>query len=104
VGGPPFADWTKVGGDGLGSPINNTRINSMAIYDGDLYAGTANFDRGCQVWKSTDGINWTRVGTQGFGDSNNTVASWMISYNGQRGSTSQLLLIRSGRMPMFAFM
>lgn len=82
VGGPPFTDWTKVGGDGLGYPTNNRRINSMAIYDGDLYAGTANFNRGCQVWKSTDGTTWTRVGTQGFGDSDNTIASWMISYNG----------------------
>ncbi|MFC1981793.1 hypothetical protein ACFLVN_06105, partial [Chloroflexota bacterium] len=81
AGGPPFTDWTKVGGDGLGYPLNNPRVNSMATYNGDLYAGTANFNKGCQIWKTTDGINWQRVGTQGFDDKNNTVVSSMISYN-----------------------
>jgi hypothetical protein len=82
LGGPPFTDWTKVGGNGLGHPDNNKRIASMTVYGGDLYAGTANFNKGCQVCKSTDGTFWTRVGVRGFGDPDNTIASWMISYNG----------------------
>ena len=82
IGGPPFTDWTQVGGDGFGFPNNNTRVASMALYGGELYAGTANFNRGCQIWKSADGTTWTRVGTQGFGNFINAIASWMMNYNG----------------------
>ena len=82
VGGPPFTDWTQVGGNGLGRPANNKRVNSMAVYGGELYAGTTNTNKGCQVFKSSDGTTWTRVGTLGFDDQHNTIASWMIAYNG----------------------
>ena len=46
-----------------------------------LYAGTEN-DNGCRVYRYDGGSNWTQVNTDGFGNSNNTRATSMISYNG----------------------
>jgi hypothetical protein len=38
------------------------------VFNGYLYAGTVNFDEGGQIWRSSDGTEWTQMN---FGDANN---------------------------------
>jgi hypothetical protein len=67
--------WVQVVGDGFGD-INNVKIESLTTYAGDLYAVTNNsLDNpvtGAKVWRSTDGVNWTQINEDGFGNSSNT--------------------------------
>jgi hypothetical protein len=39
----------------------------------ELYAATINSETGGQIWRSSDGIEWTQVNEDGFGDANNTI-------------------------------
>jgi hypothetical protein len=41
------------------SPTNNDYIRSMCQYNGDLYLASNNFSDGCQLLKTSDGINYT---------------------------------------------
>ena len=52
---------------------NNTEIETMCHFNGNLYAGTRNEDHGSQIWKSADGESWECIQgtTNGFGDPNN---------------------------------
>ncbi len=64
------ASWTQVNEDGFGNTPSgyNRSVESMAVFDGSLYAGTWNDDDGCQVWRYDDGgANWTQVNEDGFG-------------------------------------
>lgn len=59
-------------------------VPSMAVYGGQLFAGTHNVAPltwwpGCEVWKY-NGATWTRDGVTGFGDSNNISATSMCVY------------------------
>ena len=47
----------------------------LTVYSDTLYAaagnwGVAPFARGAQIWRTTDGLSWTNVVTQGFGNAN----------------------------------
>jgi len=70
------SSWAAVTTDGFGDPTNY-RINHLVEFQGHLYAGTANWDStiqntlGGQIWRSSDGLNWTTVISQGFGDPTN---------------------------------
>ena len=80
--------WTAVANahNGFGD-ANNTLIRSMTVFNDRLYVGTSNSTDGTEVWRTSDGISWSPVvadqvdvdgtGTNenGFGDSNNSVAS-----------------------------
>lgn len=77
------ADWEEVAADANGKPFGNTtygqndHIDSLAVFDGVLYASTANqgtSKHGTLIYTSTDGAanSWTRAITPGFGDINNT--------------------------------
>ena len=46
----------------------NGGILSSAVFNGSLYMGTQNFVNGSQIWRTSDGINWTAVTTMGFKD------------------------------------
>jgi len=63
---------------GFGSPSSNLRTTAMSVYDGSLYAAVGDWmdlitPLGAQVWRTLDGISFTNVITQGFGDANNSV-------------------------------
>ncbi|HNT73690.1 MAG TPA: hypothetical protein PKH77_01585 [Anaerolineae bacterium] len=77
------ADWEEVAADVNGKPFGNTtygqndHIDSLAVFNGALYASTANqgeLKLGTLIYSSTTGAanSWTRTITPGFGDINNT--------------------------------
>jgi len=77
------ANWIQANIDGFGD-VDNEIARSMAIYNGQLYAGTWNGNDGCEVWRY-DGPNpadWTQVNTDGFGDAFNRGARVMEAWNG----------------------
>lgn len=51
----------------------NTNMYYLYSYNGILYCGTYR-PAGAQIWKSTDGENWTSLVTDGFGDAENDAA------------------------------
>ena len=67
--GPTAADWTQVNLTGFGT-TNNRGTNVLASYGGQLYAGTENWNTGCEVWRwdGPTAADWTQVNTGGFGD------------------------------------
>lgn len=72
--------WTQIGGDSNGSDNlgwldanNYDRVRSMAVYNGDLYAGLGLSTGDGEVWKY-NGTTWTQVGGDGLND------SWLDSY------------------------
>ena len=70
--------WTRVAENGFANDIYNTGAISLAVYNGNLYAGTRHGDwyndshqdgpLGGEVWRSGDGTTWTRVNSPGFGN------------------------------------
>jgi len=63
------ADWTQANTDGFGD-VSNRGSRALAIYNGQLYAGTNSSGNGGQVWRydGPDPGDWTRVATDGFGN------------------------------------
>ena len=48
----------------------------MQVYKNKLYAVVGHYANGLEVWRSSDGTNWSQLGFAGFGDSNNDVPYW----------------------------
>ena len=68
---PVVGDPPALIGNGFDDP-DNTHAFSMAVFAGDLYAGTYKETSDCcEVWRSSDGIIWSQVNTDGFGDADN---------------------------------
>ncbi|MFN2284215.1 MAG: hypothetical protein ACK2UQ_07320, partial [Anaerolineae bacterium] len=76
------ADWEEVAADTNGWPFGNAvitqndHIDSLAVFQGTLYASTANrsgSNLGTLIYSSTTGAlnSWTQVISAGFGDVNN---------------------------------
>jgi hypothetical protein len=64
-------DATHGGGAGFGDS-HNAQVNSMATFNGYVYAATYNSGAnptGTQVWRSPDGVSWTQTGTDVFSPS-----------------------------------
>ncbi|WP_051871061.1 hypothetical protein [Chloroflexus sp. MS-G] len=79
---PGVPGWKQVNINGFGDPAN--RINSLGTFGGYLYAGTFNFGgNGAQLWRASDGLNWTPVITNGFGNASNVGIDHLIEFNGQ---------------------
>lgn len=81
------ADWQAASEDGFGDPANTT-VFEMATFNGQLYAGTVNPDRGMEVWR-TDGnsdtlpYRWKRVIQQGaWRGPHNELALSMCEFKG----------------------
>jgi hypothetical protein len=79
---PDGATWTQSGSDGFGDQ-DNTDISGLAVFDGDLYAGTFNKAEGAQVWRTADGTRWTDVASGGFGDPDNTIVHQLIVFDNE---------------------
>ncbi len=72
-GGSPT--WAQIGGDSTGADNlgwldanNYDRVRSMAVYNGDLYAGLGLSQGDGEVWRY-NGTTWTQVGGDGANDS-----------------------------------
>ncbi len=77
--------WTQVNVDGF-NDTNNRRVITLAEFDGQLYAGTQNYNPslgvsfGAQVWRSPDGMTWEKVVDAGFGDADNWGVGGLVVY------------------------
>jgi len=67
--------------DGFGDS-NNIATFPSAVFKGSLYVGTLNWVTGGEVWRTSDGTNWTQVNIDGFGDPNNTETYPAASFDG----------------------
>lgn len=85
-------DWSAVVSGGLGG--ENYWIDHLAEFNGQLYASTGHYacdDPACntghtdggQIWRSTDGVNWSLVVDDGFGDPENLEIFRMTVFGGQ---------------------
>jgi uncharacterized protein YjiK len=75
--------WTQFNMDGFGDS-NNAYAYARAVFSGTLYVATAQWGKtsptGVEVWR-TDGVTWTQVNVDGFGDANN-LGGWLEPFNG----------------------
>lgn len=62
-------DWEMVPNTKGFGDQNNRRISSLYEYQGRLFAATANFSTGAEVWVSPDGEQWNQIGFDGLTDS-----------------------------------
>ncbi len=80
--------WSAPTTNGFGDP-NNGGIDHLLAFAGQLYAGTWNWNAatnsslGGQIWRSANGIDWTRVVNNGFGDVNNGEIVRLAVFGGQ---------------------
>jgi hypothetical protein len=61
---------------------NNGGIFSLTQFGPDLYAGTRNIVTGCDVWKTTNAVNWTRSNRPGFAPNNNSAVMSATLFGG----------------------
>eukprot|EP00923_Selenidium_pygospionis_P048760 GHVN01083790.1.p1 GENE.GHVN01083790.1~~GHVN01083790.1.p1 ORF type:complete len:404 (+),score=6.49 GHVN01083790.1:134-1345(+) len=73
--------WTKIISVGFGNKNNKGIRNLYEHTDGNLYAGTANYLDGAEIWRSSDGDSWTNIAREGFGRGNGS-ARGMVSFRG----------------------
>ncbi len=78
----PVVGDTAIVGNGFGD-LDNEAAGAMAVFDGQLYV-VAGGDSGqaCQLWRTTNGVDWEHVLPDGFGDANNQGAVAMIEWGG----------------------
>ncbi|MBD3330510.1 DUF11 domain-containing protein [Candidatus Peregrinibacteria bacterium] len=76
--------WTQINTNGFGD-ANNIWISALAIYNGELYAGTYDdpLTTGGEVWRYNGGTSWTKVSTDGFGNANNSLIRDLDVYNNE---------------------
>jgi len=80
--------WSAVAATGTGAlhnngfgDGNNDFIYSLASFDGYLYAGTLyNAVSGTQVFRTSDGTNWTQVNNDGYGNPDNIDTHVLIPF------------------------
>ena len=65
--------WEEVVGNASGCSIgrgfgtvNNTALLSSKVFKGHLYMGTQNWFDAAEIWRTSDGTNWTAVTEDGF--------------------------------------
>jgi PKD repeat protein/sugar lactone lactonase YvrE len=81
-------NWTPVVTTGFGY-ASNVGISYLVEFNGQLYAGIRNqtnnppYTQGGEIWRSSDGLNWTRVVSQGFGDPTNAEVMRLAVFNNQ---------------------
>ena len=66
--------WAAVSEPGFGEAYTRTNpaVVEMAVFEGQLYAGTGWWTGAAgQLWRSPDGETWEQIGEPGFGDIDN---------------------------------
>jgi hypothetical protein len=82
---PDGASWTQVNPPGFGDAFQAEAI-SIAAFKGNLYVGTCgsypcSAENG-QIWKSSNGVDWLPVVTNGFGNGSNRDVTALYEYQG----------------------
>ena len=80
-------NWTQVTTPGFDSAygVNNPIVFDMFPFQGQLYAGTGNWDtilNGGQIWRSADRTNWSLVAADGLGNPTNLGFTTFTSFQG----------------------
>jgi hypothetical protein len=75
------------GGAGFGNPDNIT-VAAMGEFGGRLFAGTANYNGGCEVFFTTDGSNWIPGNDPGFGLSTGYAVTGFAAHNDELYATT----------------
>jgi hypothetical protein len=77
--------WQKVSQDGMGDPVNNTSLFTLATFQGKLYVGTGKMEGGgiAQIWRTSNGKKWEAVDTAGLGDSANYLIGSLAVFQGR---------------------
>ena len=72
----------------------NIKVDSLFQFEGQLYAGIWNEDwvnyeylpgSGVQIWRTSDGMNWTQINEGGFGDPNNWATHLSVDVAAYKG-------------------
>lgn len=72
-------DWLLIDEHGF-DDADNTSVCCMAVFNNDLYLGTANQQSGTQIWKTKGGITWVQANTSGFETSSNLASYSMCTF------------------------
>jgi hypothetical protein len=67
--------WLQAISPGFGDP-NNQKVETVFVFQNQLYVSVKNTATGIELWRSTDGTLWERANLDGFGDSHNTGSNW----------------------------
>jgi len=82
--------WKRVATQGFGGGSAYFIITSLTTFKGQLYASVeATLGTGAQVWRSANGMNWTLVSGNGFGDANNYQTGSSVVYRSQLYMTTR---------------
>ncbi|HSL31507.1 MAG TPA: hypothetical protein VK900_20055 [Anaerolineales bacterium] len=76
--------WQQVASEGFGGGSTYFVITSLTSFKGQLYAtieGSAGTS--AQVWRSSNGTDWTLAAANGFGDADNFQTGASVVYRGQ---------------------
>lgn len=77
---PGVPGWLQTNINGFGD-WRNYYVTTLAVFDGQLYAGTRNTSgKGAQMWRTSDGSAWTAVITNGFGITRNVAIDHLIEF------------------------
>jgi sugar lactone lactonase YvrE len=76
--------WKQKNINGFGNRANDM-VMALDVFNGQLYAGATNYTDGGQVWRTSNGNDWTAVSDPGFGSasSNRRVVYNLIEFKGQ---------------------
>jgi len=78
---PGVPGWVQSNINAFGD-LRNSEILSLAPFGGQLYAGTYNSSgNGAQLWRKSEGGDWTAVITNGFGSAYNAGIDHLIEFN-----------------------
>jgi len=76
--------WERVAAQGFEGGSVYFIITSLTTFKEQLYASVeATLGTGAQVWRSSNGTNWTLVSKDGFGDTDNFQTGSSVVYRGQ---------------------
>ena len=76
--------WELVATQGFGGGSAYFIVTSLNTFKGQLYAAVeATAGTGAQVWRSSDGTDWTLVSDDGFGDIDNYQTGSSVVYRSQ---------------------
>ncbi len=78
-----FGTWDVVAKNIREGDAHNTRtvVDGATTYNGALYVSVMNATTGAELWRTTEGITWTQINPDGFGDAD-TFAAQMVTFNG----------------------
>lgn len=95
--------WEQVVKGGFGDPSNYAAW-SVEIFKGQIYIGTMNWNDSvtgfCQIWRSSNGENWTKVADRGFRDFDTTEKTHNIDARAMMVYKDWLYVGTSNRGPL----